>query len=120
LIINSPQVQYQAIYDMTGKWQSTDHGREHVEWPQDYVEPFFHDRSVGQFFRLLQGEGVLTAEQLAGPPKTPEDRKNFRYVPNPLIRLTRAAGKPCWTFGVPTAESNSKGLPMLWVEQDVF
>jgi hypothetical protein len=118
--VNSSNVQYQAIYDMTGRWIATDHGREHTEWPVDYSEGFFTARSVAQFYRLLQAANILTAEQLAGPVKTPTEKKEFTYVAQPYIRLTRTNGKPSWTFGLPTSESNSKGMPALWIAQDAF
>lgn len=119
LTVMSPSVQYEANYDMSGRWTWTDRGHEHLALPADFTEGFFNARNVAQFYRLMQSRQILNADQIAGPPRSAADKKEFRYIPNPAIRLTRAQGKPSWTFGVMGADVNSKA-PMLWVQQDAF
>jgi hypothetical protein len=85
----------------------------------DFFEPVFFYRSWDSLAEYLVKEKVLTNKNLARETYKKEV-KDFAYVPDPFVRLSRTAGVVTFALGQPTPVDSSKAYPGMWVEQDRF
>ncbi|MEQ1877071.1 MAG: hypothetical protein ABL958_10525, partial [Bdellovibrionia bacterium] len=63
--------------------------------------------------KILPGK-ILPREQFK------KEIKDYGYVPDPFVRLSRTGGIVTFAIGQPTPIDSPKALPGLWVEQDRF
>lgn len=85
----------------------------------DFFEPVFYYRSWDPLADFLVKEKILPTKTL--PRETyKKDAKEFAYVADPFVRLSRTAGVVAFALGTPTPADSAAALPGLWVDQDRF
>ncbi|HEX4924598.1 MAG TPA: hypothetical protein VFV50_10950 [Bdellovibrionales bacterium] len=85
----------------------------------DFFEPVFYYRGWDPLAEFLVKEKILPTKNLPRE-NFKKETKEFGYVPDPFVRLSRTAGVVAFALGTPTPAESATALPGLWVEQDRF
>ena len=85
----------------------------------DFFEPAFFYRGWENLAEFLVKEKILTTKNIPRE-NFKKDIKEYGYVPDSFVRLSRVSGVVAYAFGQPTPVDSSRALPGLWVEQDRF
>ncbi len=87
------------------------------EISSDFIENFFHYRSLEKFAHRLKKQNILPPSFLMNSYE-PSDLSETGYVYEPFSRLTRVSGVVAYGYGTPSTQKNL--LPGAWIEQDHF
>lgn len=110
-------IKMQFIYNGGQRSTLNSRGRQNARVGEDFIEKYFHFRTRDALARALAQDKILPATIPA--PKPIKASKDFVYVPEPFVRLSRIGGVVTYQLG-PAPRSEKETSPSLWIEQDVF
>lgn len=112
-------VRLQFVYN-NGQRYDLPGGKVHAQKVSpDFMEKYFNFRNGEQLGQALVNLKLIPASALSRPP-VPKKGDDFKYQPEPFVRLSRTGGVVNYAFGVPTPVDQQENNPGLWIEQDQF
>lgn len=121
------QLFIQNLYSGTNKQYLNNRRRMTTRITEDFVERYYYVRSSDAFHKQLLRMRVLVPPP--PPPKPARTKKGrgaksqptdqFKYLPEPNVRLARHGGVVAYAFGLPSPVDGNR-LPGFWFEQDQF
>ncbi len=111
------QIKMQYVYAGGLRW-SLASGRESQRLSEDFLEKYFHLRTMDRLASTLMQIKILPPTAISKKP-LPKTVDGFKNEPEDFVRLSRAGGAVSYAYGVPSPVEGSEN-PGIWIEQDQF